>query len=70
MPQKDNPKMVKSEIFSKGSTEGKSSPNSRRSKMLNKIFMRYITEIMATGEHSSEIVGHNIEINRVSLCFK
>lgn len=68
MPQKDNPTMIKSEIFSEGRAEGKSSANSRRSKVLNKIFMRYITEIMATGQHSSEIVGHRIEINRVSMC--
>lgn len=66
MPQKDTPAMIKSEIL-KGTAEGKSSPNSRRSKVLNKIFMRYITEIMATGQYSSELVGNSIEINRVSM---
>lgn len=57
--------MAKPELFSKGATEGKLSPNSRRSKVLNKVFMRYITDIMATGQYSSEIVGRGIEINRV-----
>lgn len=57
--------MVKSDIFSKVASEGKTSPNSRRSKVLNKMFMRYITEIMATGQKSCEILGHGIEINRV-----
>lgn len=59
--------MLQPEIFNKGSTEGKASPNSRRSKVLNKVFMRYICEIMANGPYSSEIVGLGIEINRVSL---
>lgn len=65
MPQKDNSIVYKPEFFSKAAAEGKMSPDSRRSKVLNKVFMRYITEIMATGQYSSEIVGHGIEINRV-----
>lgn len=57
--------MMKPQMFSKAVNEGKTSINSRRSKVLNKVFMKYITDIMATGQYSSEIVGHGIEINRV-----
>lgn len=62
--------MVKSDIFGKGATEGKKSPCSRRSQVLNKLFMRYITEIMATGKYSTEIIGYGIEVNRVCLINK
>ncbi|ERL92454.1 putative ribosome-binding factor A, mitochondrial [Dendroctonus ponderosae] len=41
--------------------------NPRRNNMLNKLFMRYITDIMATGEYSSEILGFGIEINKVKV---
>lgn len=51
--------------FSKGSFDGKPSGNSRRATVLNKLFMRHITDQMAMGEYSNEILGHGIEINRV-----
>ncbi|KAJ8935416.1 hypothetical protein NQ314_012835 [Rhamnusium bicolor] len=63
----DSPKMPTPETFSKGSFEGKKSGNSRRASVLNKLFMRHITDQMATGESSSEILGHGIEINKVQV---
>ncbi|EFA06539.1 putative ribosome-binding factor A, mitochondrial [Tribolium castaneum] len=55
------------ESFSKGSLEGKFSGNARRVSVLNKLFMRHITDLIATGEYSSEFEGHEIEINRVQI---
>ncbi|KAF5280330.1 hypothetical protein FQR65_LT03139 [Abscondita terminalis] len=53
--------------FSKGSFEGKRSINAKRVNVLNKLFMRYITDLMACGECSSAFVGHGIEVNRVQI---
>ncbi|XP_055587766.1 uncharacterized protein LOC129740151 [Uranotaenia lowii] len=44
---------------------GKSS--SRRMAVLNKLFMEQITDLMATGEHSEELVGYGIQISRVKM---
>lgn len=62
----ETPTMPNPYTFSKGSVEGKTSGNSRRAKVLNKIFMRHITDLMATGDCAIEILGHGIEINRVN----
>nr|CAD7196122.1 unnamed protein product [Timema douglasi] len=43
--------------------------NTRRIAVLNKVFMRHITDIMATGEDSKEIAGRGIEVSRVSADF-
>lgn len=40
---------------------------SRRVVVLNKLFMKYVTDIMATGEISDVILGHGIEITRVKM---
>ncbi|KAK5648959.1 hypothetical protein RI129_003851 [Pyrocoelia pectoralis] len=53
--------------FTVGAYEGKRSSNSRRVNVLNKLFMRYITDLMSTGECSSAFVGHGIEINHVQI---
>lgn len=55
------------ETFSKAANEGKQSSSARRVAVLNKTFMRYITDLMATGECASEILGHGIEINKVKV---
>ncbi|VVC93310.1 unnamed protein product [Leptidea sinapis] len=39
----------------------------RRLAMLNKLFMKYITDIMSTGTISINIVGHGIEISKVRV---
>nr|CAI5831435.1 unnamed protein product [Callosobruchus analis] len=63
----DSPPAIPSpEIFSKGSSDGKCG-DSRRVTILNKLFMRHITDQMATGQYASEIVGYGIEINKVKV---
>lgn len=51
-------------IFGK-SIEPKITGNPRRSNVLNKLFMRHVTDIMATGEYSKDILGFGIEVNKV-----
>lgn len=53
------------ETFSKGVFEGKRSVNSKRAAVLNKLFMRHITDLMATGENASVYAGLGIEISKV-----
>lgn len=35
--------------------------------MLNKLFMKYITDIMSHGEYSSQLQGYGIEVNKVRV---
>lgn len=39
----------------------------RRVVVLNKLFMKHITDLMASGETSVDIIGHGIEITKVQL---
>ncbi|XP_074096848.1 uncharacterized protein LOC141526025 [Cotesia typhae] len=39
----------------------------RRVKVLNKLFMKYITDIMTTGEVAADVVGLGIEITQVKI---
>lgn len=39
--------------------------SSKRAAVLNKLFMKHITDLMATGENASQYSGLGIEINRV-----
>ncbi|XP_063238488.1 putative ribosome-binding factor A, mitochondrial isoform X1 [Bacillus rossius redtenbacheri] len=41
--------------------------SSRRAAMLNKVFMRQITDLMATGEVAGQIVGRGIQVSRVKV---
>ncbi|XP_069675681.1 putative ribosome-binding factor A, mitochondrial isoform X2 [Periplaneta americana] len=41
--------------------------NYKRTAILNKLFMRHITDMMATGEVASDIVGRGIQISRVQV---
>jgi hypothetical protein len=43
----------------------KQGQNFRRAAVLNKLFMRHITDMMASGEVASEILGRGVEISRV-----
>lgn len=54
-------------ISAKTSIATKITGNPRRSLVLNKLFMKHITDLMATGEYSSQIVGYGIEVNKVSI---
>lgn len=53
--------------FSKSVYDGKYSPNSKRTAVLNKLFMRYITDLMVNGDCSSVFLGHKIEISGVEI---
>jgi ribosome-binding factor A len=55
------------EMFSKGSQEGRYSGSARRVSVLNKLFMKHITDLLSTGEYSSEFSAYGIEINRVQI---
>lgn len=39
----------------------------RRVTILNKVFMKYITDLMATGEVASKLIGKGIEISHVNV---
>ncbi|KAG8233552.1 hypothetical protein J437_LFUL013764 [Ladona fulva] len=41
--------------------------NHRRINILNKLFMRYVSDIMSTGEVSNEIAGLRLEISKVKI---
>ncbi|VEN42917.1 unnamed protein product [Callosobruchus maculatus] len=60
------PAIPSPENFSKGSSDGKRG-DPRRVTILNKLFMRHITDQMATGQYASEILGHGIEVNKVKV---
>lgn len=53
--------------ISKGSYEGKRSCNSRRADVLNKLFMRHITDLMSSGDRAEELFGLGIQISRVQV---
>lgn len=58
----DTPKLVSIASLSNPTSQGKSSL--RRVNVLNKLFMRYITDFMATGDTFS---GYGLEISRVHI---
>lgn len=49
------------------SSKGQGKESTRRINVLNKLFMEQITDLMATGEHSEELVGYGIQISRVKV---
>lgn len=49
------------------STKGQGKESTRRLTVLNKLFMEQITDLMATGEYSEDIVGYGIQISRVRV---
>lgn len=59
------PNIPTPKALAQGATEGKKSANSKRVAVLNKLFMKYITDLMATGENAGVFLGKGIEINRV-----
>ncbi|KAJ8925978.1 hypothetical protein NQ315_009833 [Exocentrus adspersus] len=63
----DAPKMPSPQLFSKGVNEGQHSGDSRRAKVLNKLFMRHITDQLGSGSCAPEILGYGVEINRVKI---
>lgn len=37
----------------------------KRVKVLNKLLMKYITDLMSTGEYSDKFIGYGLEITKV-----
>lgn len=48
-------------------SKGQGKESTRRINVLNKLFMEQITDLMATGEYSEELVGYGIQISRVKV---
>ncbi|XP_050295547.1 putative ribosome-binding factor A, mitochondrial [Anthonomus grandis grandis] len=63
----DTPQLPSAEPFGKTALGAKITGNSRRGNILNKVFMRHITDLMATGENSNELLGYGIEINKIMM---
>lgn len=61
------PSMPTANVFSKGVDEGGRSSNVKRATVLNKLFMRHITELMAHGDNAALFTGHGLEISRVKI---
>lgn len=53
-----------------GQPQAKGEGNTHRLQVLNKVFLEKISDIMATGEVSSQLSGHGVEITKVTelLC--
>lgn len=46
--------------------QAKGEGNTHRLQILNKVFLEKISDIMATGEVSSQLSGHGVEITKVT----
>lgn len=65
-----HPTQIESDVMPsvKSLTKTKNEPGkraSRRSSMLNKMFMKNITDLMSTGTVSMDVVGRGIEVSKV-----
>ncbi|XP_022902336.2 uncharacterized protein [Onthophagus taurus] len=63
----EDPIYSKSNTFEKSPNSTKTQGRIRRINVLNKLFMRHITDFMATGEMASIYSGLGLEINRVEV---
>lgn len=59
------PALSSTQSFSKSLRKGKNVV--RRVHVLNKLFMKYVTDLMTTGEISQEIIGKGLEISKVNI---
>lgn len=59
-----------STLESIGSTHKKTPPqmSTRRTSILNKLFMRHVTDLIASGEIGEELRGLGLQITRVQMC--
>lgn len=64
--QSDGPKPTTPKSLSSTHNQNRNAP--RRVNVLNKLFMKNITDLMATGELSDVILGHGVEVTRVNIC--
>lgn len=63
--EQTSPTMMQPANLSKTNSQGKNA--TRRVTVLNKLFMKNVTDLMATGEMSTEILGRGLEISRVRV---
>lgn len=59
------PKLQTASSLSSVKRQGKNAP--RRVHVLNKLFMKHITDLMSTGEVSDTLLGHGLEITHVKV---
>lgn len=62
-----SPLLPSTSLFDKTPITTKITGNPKRTHVLNKLFMRHITDLMATGEYSSQLFGYGIEVNKVKI---
>ncbi|XP_001603020.2 putative ribosome-binding factor A, mitochondrial isoform X2 [Nasonia vitripennis] len=53
--------------FGPTSKTSKTTHKNRRVTVLNKVFMKYITDLMASGEVAAQLIGRGIEVSHVSV---
>lgn len=61
----DMPKLQTAVSLSNPSKQGKNAP--RRVHVLNKLFMKHITDLLSTGEASEAILGRGLEVSHVKV---
>lgn len=59
------PKLITAASLSNPARQGKNAP--RRVHVLNKLFMKHITDLLATGESSDMIVGRGLQVSHVKV---
>lgn len=55
------------EASSLSKTHGQGKQSSRRTSVLNKLFMKNVTDLMANGDISTQLIGYGIQISRVKV---
>ncbi|KAF7265634.1 hypothetical protein GWI33_020954 [Rhynchophorus ferrugineus] len=54
-------------LFDRVPLENKIVGNPKRISILNKMFMRNVTDLMTTGEYATQFYGHGIQVNKVKI---
>nr|XP_014086573.2 uncharacterized protein LOC106615066 [Bactrocera oleae] len=62
-----NAEMFNSAHITKSSGSGSGKNTTRRMVVLNKLFMKHITDLLATGEASESILGRGLQVTRVKI---
>lgn len=57
--------MTSTGLFDRVPLENKIVGNSKRTSILNKLFMRNITDLMSTGEYATQFYGYGLQVNKV-----
>ncbi|XP_039960788.1 uncharacterized protein LOC120774965 [Bactrocera tryoni] len=62
-----NAEMFNSAHITKSTSSGGGKNTTRRMVVLNKLFMKHITDLLATGEASESILGRGLQVTRVKI---